>query len=244
MAFNNLGISDGIRLANSTSGSDLFIPLFFVARMFEIVFIKEYFKMRQNYKVLNMIMNLLLIVTFIGFAACYFPFAAESLWSAWPHVVFEIPLAIICLLGYLIYKKAPMARLFFWAWGTGLFSYLIWGAFRLNLIESHWIYGYAPIILRPVHFFLLTFVVFKNLNELNLELSFAKAREVEGNIVKTLLRTLAHDLANTTQIISASTNLALASSDPEKTKFLLQTTKDVNPNTDDIIKHTKKKWKI
>lgn len=242
-AFVNRGMWDAVRpVGHWAVAGEIYVPLFFATRIFEIYFIKAYFKMHQQFKIANFILTFLILATFASLITSVLPAPLDWLWPLWPHLVFDVPVIIMIILAYLIFKKVPMSSMFFWAWGMGLIGYLIWGGLRSNLIEPHWVFGYAPLILRPVHFFLLTFVVFKNLSELNLEVSLARARSIEGNIVKTLLRTLSHDLANTTQMITATTSLALSTTEPEQITNLLERTKEVISKQTKIINKAKQNY--
>lgn len=209
------GIWDSIRLADSwPGGATLFIPVFFFTRFFELLFLQDFFEVKSHYRRLNLLflsimaILVLIIVTYVAGVGHAF------LWKALPLILMGILGFEIAVLCYLAYEKNAHAIPLLIAWGAGLIGYLLWSVFHLVLHVDHWIIGYTPLMIRPIQFFLIGYTVLVSWRDMAILLGEARRREREGELIKTLFRTLSHDLANTTQVIEMSAKVAARSEDP------------------------------
>lgn len=211
----------------------------FLSFSIELVFIQSFFKIARRERAVDITIKMLIAIFLIMGLLGSMPSTSPAMWQLFPWTALLFPLAILSLLLYFIYKKEESAFDFLLAWSPELAGYILLALYRFDILDGHWALGYAPLYLRPLQLFLFNLLLFNRLKKMTTEIEYARAKEQQGNVVKTLLRTLSHDLSNTTGIINMNTEMALMQELPIEAKGMLERVKRAALAQADMIKHAK-----
>ncbi|MCC2679848.1 MAG: hypothetical protein K0R29_2424 [Pseudobdellovibrio sp.] len=154
-------------------------------------------------------MNLLIGLCALRFVASIFPPAQQLLWANLGKDILISNLVIFSLLIYLSFKKVAYARAFTMAWSFSIFSLAILGTLKLGWLEHTWVLGFAPLLTRPLQFFALTHLVFEKLKQLLHDYTLAQLEAKQFKLTRQLLRSVSHDLSNTTNSMDFISEFAL-----------------------------------
>lgn len=198
----NRGIWDAYRPDTvAFNGSTLLFPVLILTVFFDLLFLRVFFEIPKKHPYLNTIYNVFLTVIVGLIFLSFFP---ETKVIAWKALSPAISLSMIltgATLIYFIYQKRLWAESVATAWGVAIVCNLIWTGYRAGYIEGFWLFGYFAILGRTLEGMILNIVIFQKLQKLSVKVGFAQAQGEESKVVKTLLRTLSHDLSNTTQLV-------------------------------------------
>lgn len=201
----NRGIWDAYRPGDiAFTGSVLLFPVLILTVFFDLLFLRAFFEIPKRHPRLNAIyMAFLVLIVAIIFLS-FFPETQVLAWRCFTPAVFSTMFLTGASLLYFIWKKRLWAEQIATAWGVAIVCNVIWAAYRAGAIEGFWFFGYFAIFGRTLEGLILNTVIFQKLQKLTLKVGFAQAQGEESKVVKTLLRTLSHDLSNTTQLVKTT----------------------------------------
>ena len=201
----NRGIWDAYRPSDiAFTGSTLVFPVLILTVFFDLLFIRAFFELKKRHPRLNTIYMVFLTATVGIIFLSFFPETQVLAWKTFTPAVFSTMFLTGASLIYFIWKKRLWAEQIATAWGVAIVCNLIWAAYRAGVIEGFWFFGYFAIFGRMLEGLILNTVIFQKLQKLTLKVGFAQAQGEESKVVKTLLRTLSHDLSNTTQLVKTT----------------------------------------
>lgn len=204
----NRGIWDAYRPETVVfTGSTLLFPVLIMTVFFDLLFMRVFFEIPKRHPVLNKVYTACLTVIVALVFLSFFP---ETKVIAWKSLSPAVSLSMIltgATLIYFIAQRRLWAESVAIAWGVAIVCNLIWAAYRAGHIQGFWLFGYYAILGRTLEGLILNMVIFQKLQKLTLKVGFAQAQGEESKVVKTLLRTLSHDLSNTTQLMKTSAQL-------------------------------------
>lgn len=201
----NRGIWDAYRPVDIVfTGANLLFPVLILTIFFDLLFIRAFFEISKRHPRLNTIYMLGLISIIIVFFLGLFPETQVIAWRILVPAIFCTMFLTGVSLIYFILKKRLWAEQIATAWGVAIVCNLIWAGYRAGVIEGFWFFGYYAIFGRALEGLILNTVIFQKLQKLTLKVGFAQAQNEESKVIKTLLRTLSHDLSNTTQLVKST----------------------------------------
>ncbi|MGZ3691512.1 MAG: sensor histidine kinase, partial [Pseudobdellovibrio sp.] len=226
--------------ANAVLMPFISLPLFF-----DVFFIKILFDFKKKYVRINFTFSTMLVCLAAMITLMCIPELKELAAKSYFVAVAANMLITLFTLTYLIYKNERWSIPVATAWGLAICSNLIWTNYRTGNIEGSWFFGLYSIFGRLLECLILNAVIFQKLQLITMQLGFAKAKEQESKIVKTLLRTLTHDLSNTTQVIHMNAQTALRREETEQaSKNFFNTILEASKVQIDIIKYAKKTYQL
>ncbi|MCM2353580.1 MAG: sensor histidine kinase [Pseudobdellovibrio sp.] len=201
----NRGIWDAYRPNDIVfTGSTLVFPVLILTVFFDLLFIRAFFEIKKRHPRLNLIYMIFLAAIVGIIFLSFFPETQVLAWKTLTPAVFSSMFLTSISLVYFIWKKRLWAEQIATAWGVAIVCNLIWAGYRAGVIEGFWFFGYFAIFGRTLEGLILNTVIFQKLQKLTLKVGFAQALGEESKVVKTLLRTLSHDLSNTTQLVKTT----------------------------------------
>lgn len=201
----NRGIWDAYRPGDIVfTGSTLVFPVLILTVFFDLLFIRVFFEISKRHPRLNAIYMVFLACIVAVIFLSFFPETQGIAWRSLTPAVFGMIILTSVSLIYFIWQKRLWAEQIAIAWGMAIVCNLIWAAYRAGAIEGFWFFGYFRILGRVLEGLILNTVIFQKLQKLTLKVGFAQAQSEESKVVKTLLRTLSHDLSNTTQLVQTT----------------------------------------
>lgn len=201
----NRGIWDSYRPEDIVfTGSTLVFPVLILTVFFDLLFIRVFFEISKRHPRLNAIYMVFLACIVAVIFLSFFPETQGIAWRSLTPAVFGMIILTSVSLIYFIWQKRLWAEQIAIAWGVAIVCNLIWAAYRAGAIEGFWFFGYFRILGRVLEGLILNTVIFQKLQKLTLKVGFAQAQSEESKVVKTLLRTLSHDLSNTTQLVTTT----------------------------------------
>lgn len=214
----NRGIWDAYRPGDiAFTGSVLLFPVLILTVFFDLLFIRAFFEISKRHPRLNAIYVVFLACIVAVIFVSFFPETQSIAWSSLTPAVFGMIILTSVSLIYFIWQKRLWAEQVATAWGMAIVCNLIWAAYRAGAIEGFWFFGYFPILGRALEGLILNTVIFQKLQKLTLKVGFAQAQGEESKVVKTLLRTLSHDLSNTTQLVTTTAQVLRENTDDPNT---------------------------
>lgn len=190
-------------------GASLAQPFFILVMFFDLLFIKIFFEISNRNRRINFMYNLFLIAILVLLVLFHIPtikFYAHAV--LYPVGLVMMPFVLISL-GYFLINKHKHTATFATAWIIAMACNIIWILYREGAIQGFWFFGYYAIFGRIIEGFILNIVIYQKLYGLAVKATYLKVKQEENSIIKTLLRTLSHDLSNTTQVIKTSADLIL-----------------------------------
>lgn len=201
----NRGIWDAYRPSDVVfTGSTLVFPVLILTVFFDLLFIRAFFELKKRHPTLNTIYMVFLTGIVATIFLSFFPETQVIAWKSLIPAIFSTMVLTGVSLIYFIWKKRLWAEQIATAWGVAIVCNLIWASYRAGVIEGFWFFGYFAIFGRTLEGLILNTVIFQKLQKLTLKVGFAQAQGEESKVVKTLLRTLSHDLSNTTQLVKTT----------------------------------------
>lgn len=201
----NRGIWDAYRPVDIVfTGANLLFPVLILTIFFDLLFIRAFFEISKRHPRLNAIYMFCLISIVVMFFLSLFPETQVIAWRVLVPAIFCAMFLTGISLIYFILKKRLWAVQIASAWGVAIVCNLIWAGYRAGVIEGFWFFGYYAIFGRALEGLILNTVIFQKLQKLTLKVGFAQAQSEESKVIKTLLRTLSHDLSNTTQLVKST----------------------------------------
>ncbi len=219
------------------SGYDLYPPIFFLGRFFEILFLAVFFKNEKTSKFVNYLIGFELVSLF-GLAA-YSVYDGNFLWSIASQVLALVPLTIVAVSLYHLYRKSQHAMYFLLSWGLGSLGYFIWALNRMDILAVHWFFAYAPLGFRPIQLFLLAFYMSIQVSDIKSALRIARLNASKDNVVKTIFRVLAHDLSNLSMIIDVCSRAGKKAADLDFAKKEFENISQSIKRQNAIVRHYK-----
>jgi len=215
----NYGIWDAYRPETIIfTGSILLFPVLMMTVFFDLLFLRVFFEIPKRHPLLNKVYTVFLALIVGLIFLSFFP---ETKIIAWKSLSPAISLSMLltgATLIYFIAQKRLWAESVATAWGVAIVCNLIWAAYRAGYIEGFWLFGYYAVLGRTLEGLILNTIIFQKLQKLTLKVGFAQAQGEESKVVKTLLRTLSHDLSNTTQLVKANAQMLKENTDSEVAK--------------------------
>jgi signal transduction histidine kinase len=193
---------------NWITAGKIFLPIFFIAKIIEIYFIKYFFEDEIPFRNVRRGINTLIVFHVILLFMCIFPSGQVLLWSHYNNIVLLVHAALFGTLLFLSFHNVPRAKYLTVAWSIGLLSYIFLVLYRYELLDFSWLLGYMPMLARPIQMFVLGYVAFEKLQNVTQELAVAQVELRQTQLVKLLLRSISHDLSNTTNVIGLHAELA------------------------------------
>lgn len=230
--------------AVSFTGSTLMFPASILTVFFDLLFINVFFEMQKKNIRLNFIYKTFLAFTIALIALHFIPEGKSIAWSLLGPSVFASIVLVAATLIYFIWQKRLFADLVAMAWGLSIVCSVIWTGYRFGVIEGFWFFGYYAIFGRILEAVILNGVLFRKINGLNLVAGASRARLEESAVVKTLLRTLSHDLSSTIQIISSAAKSLDKNPDPQNIKRRLDFITTAVQTQSDLIANVKKTYLV
>lgn len=204
----NRGIWDAYRTDTVLfTGTTLLFPVLIMTVFFDLLFMRVFFEIPKRHPVLNKVYTVFLTVIVGLVFLSFFPETKIFVWKSLSPAISLSMLLTGATLIYFIAQKRLWAESVAIAWGVAIVCNLIWAAYRAGHIQGFWLFGYYAILGRTLEGLILNIVIFQKLQKLTLKVGFAQAQSEEGKVVKTLLRTLSHDLSNTTQLVKTSAQI-------------------------------------
>lgn len=201
----NRGIWDAYRPVDIVfSGSSLLFPVLILTVFFDLLFIRAFFEISKRHPRLNVLYMFFLVSIVAMFFLSLFPETQVVAWRVLVLAIFCVMILTGASLIYFIWKKRLWAEQIATAWGVAIVCNLIWTGYRAGIIDGFWFFGYYAIFGRALEGLILNTVIFQKLQKLTLKVGFAQAQNEESKVIKTLLRTLSHDLSNTTQLVKST----------------------------------------
>lgn len=236
------GIWDAFIPAQFPAATELWPFVSSMSFLLELVFLQYTFRLKKVNKKINTFVNLL-NSTILTIGLFSFTEAGRTFfWSNLYSIITIIQITTLAVLASLIYKKQKYALLLTIAWLPGIVGCLLWALSQSNFIlVDHWAISYTPVHMRPFQLFMLCFVMFAKVQDMNKELSIAREREQQSNVVKTLLRTLSHDLSNTASVILLHSEIGLNSASKEF-KNIFKIIHEAILTQNRILNHAKKTY--
>ncbi|MGE3759063.1 MAG: ATP-binding protein, partial [Pseudobdellovibrionaceae bacterium] len=236
------GIWDAIRPDAWFPAADLFVFIFLITRVFELALFRSLFNVGKYHKKIDRFLKIAIaLFASLAILGNVSP-VAELIWKAFP-IIFVIEILTIppvCL--YFMSLKKNHAVSYLLGWMASQIGLVIMTLYKFDVISDNWIYGYIMLAFRPVQLFILSFIIFERLNEIVVEVEIARVKEQHGNVIRTLLRTLSHDLSNTTNLIQLSAEVALKKLDLEPIKKTLRVILKAANDQTKIIKNAKETY--
>jgi signal transduction histidine kinase len=221
------------------SGATLMQPSLLLIFFFDLLFLVFFFEMYKKSKFLYNIYLLFLSVIIIMVVLTMTSFAKVFAWQVFGFLIFSSTGLAAITLFIFIWQRRKWAEYVAAAWGVAIVCNLIWASYRANLIEGYWFFGYYGIFGRVLETIILKSVILQKLKNLNFSVGFLKAKTEEGVVVKTLLRTLSHDLANTTQLIQTGAEIIKENPSPESVQRNLKYILNATKSQSEIIENAK-----
>lgn len=204
----NRGIWDAYRPETVIfTGSTLLFPVLIMTVFFDLLFVRVFFEMPKRHPLLNKVYTVFLALIMGLIFLSFLPETKVLAWSSLSPAVSLSMLLTGATLIYFIAQRRLWAEYVATAWGVAIVCNLIWAAYRAGYIQGFWLFGYYAILGRTLEGLILNIVIFQKLQKLTLKVGFAQAQSEEGKVIKTLLRTLSHDLSNTTQLVKTSAQI-------------------------------------
>lgn len=204
----NRGIWDAFGpTINALTGANLLFPVLILTVFFDLLFIKVFFEISKKHPLLNKIYLAFLTSILVLISLSFFPQTQVMVWRSLSPAIFSSMILVGLTLIYFIWQRRLWAEQVTTAWCVAIVCNLIWTGYRAGLIEGFWFYGYYSIVGRTLEALLLNIVIFQKLQRLTLKVGFAQAQNQESKVTKTLLRSLSHDLSNTTQILKSNAQI-------------------------------------
>ncbi|HEY8278448.1 MAG TPA: sensor histidine kinase [Bdellovibrionota bacterium] len=222
--------------------SHLAFPFIMLSVILDLAFVTAFFEFRTSFPRINKIF-VATIATLIAVAVVgCFPTLRPMAWFIlYPVVEFSMALNAVTLV-YLIYKKRRWASSFTAAWTIAIVANLIYSAYRSGAFDGHWAFTYYAVAGRALESFFLTSILFQKLRALVTQRALAQAKDQENRIIRTLFRTLSHDLSNTTQALAGSSFACEnASSDSARQEAIRNIDEAVSSQIA-IIRHAKRSY--
>ncbi|MEZ0392101.1 MAG: ATP-binding protein, partial [Pseudobdellovibrionaceae bacterium] len=207
-------------------------------------FLQTFFQMKLKNKILHRIYFVFLTLIVGVILLSFVPGTQAVSWTLLGPLIFTSMLMAALTLIYFIWQGRKWAETVAIAWGVAIACNLIWSGYRAGLIEGFWFFGYYIVFGRVLEALILNWVIFQKLRNLSSQVGFAKAKENESVVVKSLLRTLSHDLANTTQLIRTSAQLMAENSNPELTRRNLHHILEATNSQSEIIENAKENYLV
>ncbi len=241
----NRGIWDAFKPDFITfTGATLLLPILILTVFFDLMFLRVYFEIPKKNKNLNVVFTLFLGLILGLLFMSFLPTTKILAWKALGPAVFGSMLLALLTLIYFVWQGRLWAESVASAWGVAIACNFIWTGYRAGLIEGYWFFGYYAILGRVLEGFILNNVIFQKIKNLNIKVGFAKAKSEEGAIVKTLLRTLSHDLSNTTQLIESCVQVISENQNPELLARNIQYIREAARSQADIIENAKSNFLV
>lgn len=237
------GMWDLLRPPDWIAGANFVLSLQVLVAFFDLWFLKTFFEIPQKdpriNRAVNFYMGICLTLAVLAFLPGYYSFA----WQSFPYYISTTLVVETMLLSYLIYKKRDWAPSVGGAWFLAIFITIAWNLYRQGDIEGTWIFGLFGVIGRVVQGLLLNVVLYQKLKSLVKQIFEGRSKMEEGRIIKTLLRTLSHDLSHTTQLIGLNARISVETNNlsPSMQKNLEEILEATKAQTD-IINHAKHKY--
>ncbi|AZZ35601.1 hypothetical protein CIK05_01900 [Bdellovibrio sp. qaytius] len=204
----NRGIWDAYRPETIVfTGSTLLFPVLILTVFFDLLFICVFFEVPKKHPHLNKIYIAFLIFIVSLIFLSFFPETKVLAWRSLSPAIFSSMILTGATLIYFIWQGRLWAEPVATAWGVAIVCNLIWTGYRAGHIQGFWFFGYYTILGRTLEGLILNMVIFQKLQKLTLKVGFAQAQGNESKVVKTLLRTLSHDLSNTTQLVKTNAQI-------------------------------------
>lgn len=194
--------------------AQLLLPSQAVPVILELLFLKTFFEMNRRFRFLNLMfwgfIAVLTVLTLLSFNETTASFA----WTILAPIIYASQILAAGSLAYLILSRQKRAGLVGAAWSIGIGFMILWATYLNGLMEGNWVFGYFLIAGYILQTLMLNGAVFQRLNSITKQMNVSKAKEEERHVIKTLLRSLSHDLSGTTQLIQTSVELCEMTSDP------------------------------
>jgi signal transduction histidine kinase len=241
----NRGNWDAFRPDDFTvDGAAVLLPVLLSTVFFDLLFIKVFFDMRQRNKRLNLFVLAILAVILGAIVLSLFGFTRSYAWMMLSPIVMISMFVAAGILIYFVWQRRKWSESVATAWGIVIVCNLIWIFYRDGRISGFWFFGYYAIFGRVIESIVLNTVLFQRLQELNVRVGFAQAKAEEGVVVKALLRTLSHDLSNTTMVIRTSAQLAHGAANPEALLRNIDRVFSAAQSQAEIIENAKKNYLV
>lgn len=212
----NRGIWDAYRPDNVFLGGDrLLFPILALTIFFDLLFLYTFFDLPKKAKRLVPVYILFFIILAAIIILSFIPETKAFAWKAFSMSVSASMLLATGSLIYFLWQGRAWAEPVATAWGVAIVCNLIWNAYRSGNVEGFWFFGYYAIFGRVLEAMILNLVIFQKLKSLTMQVGFSDAKNEENAVVKTLLRTLSHDLSNATQLIKISAELIKGNKNPQ-----------------------------
>lgn len=241
----NRGIWDAYRPSDVVfTGSTLVFPVLSLTVFFDLLFIRAFFEIKKRHPRLNLIYMIFLAASVGIIFLSFFPETQVLAWRLFTPAVFSTMFLTGASLVYFIWKKRLWAEQVATAWGVAIVCNILWAGYRAGVIEGFWFFGYFAILGRTLEGLILNTVIFQKLQKLTLKVGFAQAQGEEGKVVKTLLRTLSHDLSNTTQLVKTTAQVLKESTDDAQTLRNIDRILQAAQEQSDIIENAKNSFLV
>lgn len=217
-------------------------PVLCLSTLGEIRFVQAFFGLRKVDRRLNCC--LWLVAGFVALMA--FASAVPVLRGpAWPYVY--VLRAATCLvlfgaLASLTRRRLSWAGTLTAAWGVSTFCGVLWVLGRAGVVGGHWTLGYCAILGKLVESVIFTIANFQKVGELGRARDFAAATSRENRIIRTLFRTLSHDLSSTIQSLAGSSFAYKEATTDEERQEALQLMGQAIDAQIAIVKHAKRSY--
>lgn len=238
------GIWDAYKpdFATSLTGSSMLMPIQLLAIFFDLLFLKTFFQIQKTEHKLNLLSVISMVIILVMSALCIVPNVRSVIWMAYPYALIISHVFALIILGYYVVKKRDWAVPVAVAWSVVILFNLMWLGYRGGTINGNWFFGYVGILGRSLEAIILNAVVYQKLKSLVLQILMSRAKLEEGRIIRTLLRTLSHDLSNTTQVIQMGALASLDTSDLAKIKLNSESILNAATAQSQIIVHARENY--
>lgn len=226
------------------TGATLYFPLLMGTVFFDLYFLKIFFEMKERHKRLNIIYNIMLFTFALAIVTSFFHETRTIAWRLLNPAIFASMIISAASLIYFIFKRRTWATPIATAWGVAIACNLIWTAYRDGSIEGFWFFGYYAILGRVLEAIILNNVLLQKLGTVTMRLGLSKAKEEKNAVIRTLLRTLSHDLANTTQVIQTSAQLIKQEPISDRAQSQMRYITEAAKTQSEIIQYAKNNYLI
>lgn len=240
----NRGLWDLYRPLEWFSAATAVLPSHYFVFVFDLLFLKFFFDISKTDKKINFAVNALVAIYFLAALLTFVHPLRVFLWQGFPYAVVIAQLFVAVILIYFIYKKRDWAVPFTVGWSMIILFTLIWTFYRNGTIDGPWYFGYIVILGRLLEVLILNVILYGKLKVLVTQIIKGRAKAEEGRIVKTLLRTLSHDLSSTTQVIQLGAGISMESNNKDEINKNLETILAATKAQSDIISQAKNNYLI
>jgi signal transduction histidine kinase len=223
-------------------GADLCFPSLYLIRIFEMLFLQSYFALPSKQPKLARVTHALVVLYGALAVLSFIPAVSKPLWDHFAQLFLVNIFVEMAILARAARHTNVHWRPYVMFWLARVPGELLFACYRMRWIGGHWLLGYAPLFFRPVQAVTLCALLVTRMRDLSEEVGNAQVRERRNNVVRTLLRVLSHDLANTTNVILMAADSLRGCTDPAKIREQLSRIKAAASMQSEVIKNTRKAY--